>query len=375
MVNNSRIKSLILSEFRNYSSLQLEFDSQQTIFIGDNGAGKTNILEAISFLSPGRGLRCVSYSDVTRIRSSSFFSTRASIEGMEGLVDISIKLESKDNRKVRCLQINDVAMRVIDELNNHLRVSWLVPAMDRIFSGPSTERRRFLDRMVLSFDPRHRRRMIDFERLMRGRNRLLSEGYFDPSWCSSIELQMAELGVDIAVARIDMVEKLSSIIFKYIQQEGFPCVELNLVGFLDNYPNNSLPDLKQEYARVLLEGRKLDSISGRTLTGPHRSDFVVNYRDKDVKIAHASTGEQKVVLIGIFLAHARLISNITGFAPILLLDEIAAHLDKNRRNSLFQIVKDMGSQTFITGTDSAMFSSLTETAKFIRISSNQACYL
>ncbi|RPD37764.1 DNA replication/repair protein RecF [Candidatus Liberibacter solanacearum] len=375
MINKIKIKRLNISEFRNYVSLRLVFDSQQTIFVGDNGAGKTNILEAISLLSPGRGLRRASYSDVTRIGSLSLFSTFACVEGMDGLAEISIKLESKDDRSIRCLRINDVAIRVVDELNSHLRVSWLVPSMDRIFSGPSTERRRFLDRMVFSIDPRHRRRIIDFERLMRGRNRLLSEGCFDPSWCSSIESQMAGLGVEIDIARVKMIDELSSLMAEYIQKENFPHVELNLTGFLDGKLNQSFLELKQEYVKILFDGRRMDSIAKRTLIGPHRSDLVVDYCDKDIKIVHGSTGEQKVVLVGIFLAHARLISNTTGFAPILLLDEISAHLDEGRRNALFRIVSDIGSQIFITGTDGSMFSSLSDTATFMRIANHQAFYL
>ncbi|MBY7649112.1 MAG: DNA replication/repair protein RecF [Candidatus Liberibacter europaeus] len=375
MINKTKIKNLNLDEFRNYDCLHLAFDSQQIIFIGENGTGKTNVLEAISFLSPGRGLRHVSYSDVTRIGSDDFFSVCASIKGMEGLADISVKLESKDDKSMKCLQINDVAIRTIDELNDHLRISWLIPSMDKIFSGSSIERRRFLDRMVLSFDPKHRRRMIDFERLMRSRNRLLSDGYFDPSWCSSIEIQMAELGVEIDLARIKMIEKISYVMTDYVKKENFPNTGLSLSSFIKEKLNCSLLELKQEYAKILLEKREVDSIAGRTLIGPHRSDLIVHYRDKGIKINHTSTGEQKLVLVGIFLAHARLISNITGFAPILLIDEIAAHLDVKRRNSLFRIINDIGSQTFMTGTDKSIFSSLDKSAKFICISNNQAYYM
>ncbi len=372
MTNRIKIKFLNISEFRNYASLRLVFDAQHTIFVGDNGVGKTNILEAISFLSPGRGFRRASYADVTRIGSPSFFSTFARVEGMEGLADISIKLETRDDRSVRCLQINDVVIRVVDELNKHLRISWLVPSMGRIFSGLSMERRRFLDRMVFAIDPRHRRRMIDFERLMRGRNRLLTEGNFDSSWCSSIEAQMAELGVKINIARVEMINALSSLIMEYVQKENFPHIKLSLTGFLDGKFDQSFCALKEEYAKKLFDGRKMDSMSRRTLIGPHRSDLIVDYCDKAITIAHGSTGEQKVVLVGIFLAHARLISNTTGFAPILLLDEISAHLDEDKRNALFRIVTDIGSQIFMTGTDKSVFDSLNETAKFMRISNHQA---
>ncbi|AHA27566.1 DNA replication/repair protein RecF [Candidatus Liberibacter americanus] len=375
MVNKVKIKSLNLDEFRNYDSLHLEFNSQQNIFIGNNGSGKTNILEAISFLSPGRGLRRTSYSDVTRIGSPMLFSACANIEGMEGSADILIKLESKDDKNVRRLKINDLNVRTIDELNNHLRVSWIIPAMDRIFSGPSVERRSLLDRMVLSFDPKHRRRMIDFDRLMRSRNRLISEEYFDTSWCNSIEIQMAKLGIDITISRIKMIKKLSSTMTEYIEKEHFPHIELNLSGFLDNKFDKYYLELEQEYANILLRNRKIDAIAGRTLIGPHRSDLIANYCDKHAKIDQASTGEQKIVLIGIFLSHAILIYNTTGFAPILLLDEIAAHLDEKRRNSLFQIITDIGSQTFITGTDKSIFSSINKSATFIYIANNKASYL
>ncbi|AGA64046.1 DNA recombination and repair protein RecF [Liberibacter crescens BT-1] len=376
MIQRIKLNILKLTEFRNYDSLLLKFDTPCVVILGENGIGKTNILEAISFLSPGRGLRLASYRDIRRIGSSSNFSIFADVEGITGPAEILIKLEVKDNTLVRRLRINGVKVRGVDELNNYLRINWLVPSMDRIFSGPVTDRRRFLDRMVFSFDPRHGSYIINFEKLMRDRNRLLTEGRFDPSWLSAIESQMAELGIAIERTRAEMISKLSLLIadVESSQKKYFPSARLGISGFMDNKLDNNILELQKEYAAILCKYRKRDAIAGRTLEGPHRSDLIVYHSENNLKAHQSSTGEQKVLLMSIFLAHARLISSTTGFRPILLLDEIAAHLDKKRRAVLFDIVNDIGAQVFMTGSDKEQFSTLACKARFIQLSNNNIDY-
>ncbi|WP_337270622.1 DNA replication/repair protein RecF [Oryzifoliimicrobium ureilyticus] len=367
MPQKTALHRLTLTDFRNYQSAGLVLEGRHVVLTGDNGAGKTNLLEAISFLSPGRGLRRAAYLDVIRNDAAAGFSIFAKIDGMEGEVDIGTGVEALDESAARRLRINGTAAKTIDELTEHLRVLWLTPAMDGLFTGGSSDRRRFLDRLVLSIDPAHGRRASDFERAMRGRNRLLSEGRFDPSWLAGIEEQMASLGIAMALARQEMLDLLAHLIEATRDASPFPSASLSLSGFMDEGLSRPAVDLEEEYAAMLAEGRYRDAAAGRTLTGPHRADVLVLHREKQMDAARCSTGEQKALLVGLVLAHARLVANLTGFAPVLLLDEIAAHLDEGRRAALFDLVDGLGGQAFMTGTDRAMFSSLGERAQFINV--------
>jgi DNA replication and repair protein RecF len=359
---------LKLTDFRNYAAVSLALDGRHVVLTGNNGAGKTNLMEAVSFLSPGRGLRRATYADVTRVGASNGFSIFAELEGIEGNVEIGTGADTADENAARRLRINGTTAKTADELTDHLRVLWLTPSMDGLFTGGSSDRRRFLDRLVLSLDPAHGRRASDFERAMRSRNKLLDDGRFDPSWLSGIEQQMASLGIAMALARQEMLGLLARLIEETRETSPFPSAALELSGFMDGQFSRPAVDLEDDYAAMLAASRYRDAAAGRTLDGPHRADLVVRHRDKQMEAARCSTGEQKALLVGLILAHARLVANLTGHAPILLLDEIAAHLDEGRRAALFDLIDGLGGQSFMTGTDRSMFSALGERAQFFTVS-------
>jgi DNA replication and repair protein RecF len=369
MIQKTHIQRLKLTDFRNYTQASLSLSGRHVVLIGENGAGKTNLMEAVSLLSPGRGLRRSALSDIPRVGAPAGFSIFAEIEGMAGNVEIGTGTEGNgdDEALVRRLRINGAPVKSVDELTDHLRVLWMTPAMDGLFTGPSADRRRFLDRLVLSLDPAHGRRANDFERAMRSRNKLLSEGRFDPSWLSGIEQQMAALGVAMAAARREMLGLLAGLIESDRQTSRFPSARLALTGFMDDETERPAFELEDRYIQMLAVSRHRDAAAGRTLDGPHRVDLLIRHIEKDMDAERCSTGEQKALLIGLILAHARLVGTMTGFAPILLLDEIAAHLDEGRRAALFERIDALGGQAFMTGTDRSMFSALGERAEVITV--------
>ncbi len=361
-VHLTRLK---LTDFRNYRQLALDFDRRHVVLTGENGAGKTNLLEAVSFLSPGRGLRRAPYGDVGRIGSDSGFTVFAALEGMNGPVEIGTA--AADGGTGRKLKINGANARSADDLLDHLRLVWLTPAMDGLFSGPASDRRRFFDRQVLAIDPGHGRRVLDYERAMRSRNRLLGEGRMDPAWLEGIEMQMAELGTAIALARRELVALLADLIENGQEQGPFPRAGIALQDFLSDLPGETTAAREEAFAERLREARQGDAAAGRTLTGPHRSDLLIRHIAKDIEAARCSTGEQKALLVGLVLAHARLTGTICGSAPVMLLDEIAAHLDEGRRAALFDLVDGLGGQAFMTGTDAHMFAALDERAMHFHV--------
>ncbi|MBR0557548.1 DNA replication/repair protein RecF [Ciceribacter sp. L1K23] len=367
MTHKVSIQRLKLTDFRNYKHVSLSLDDRHVVLTGANGAGKTNLMEAVSYLSPGRGLRTAVLADVANVAGAGVFSIFAALDGMEGDVEIGIGTEAGEEGQTRRVIINGTAARSVDELTDHARLLWLTPAMDGLFTGSSADRRRFLDRLVLSIDPAHGRRASDFERSMRGRNRLLSEGRFDPAWMTGIERQMAGLGIAMALARQEVLGLLVTLIESEPGGEAFPSARLELNGFMDGQSGRPAVDLEDLYAEMLLEGRYRDAAAGRTLEGPHRVDLLVRHAEKDMEAERCSTGEQKALLVGLVLAHARLVSNLTGHAPLLLLDEIAAHLDENRRAALFDRIDAIGGQAFMTGTDASMFSALGDRAQFLNV--------
>lgn len=374
MATASFVSKFKLTDYRNYTSLTANFAAGPVVLYGENGAGKTNLLEAVSFLSPGRGLRRANYGEVAR-NGTAGFSIFAEVNGDEGEVSLGTGTISPDPNSTesgRRVRINGTPARSADEMLDWLRVLWLTPSMDTLFTGPAVERRRFIDRLVLAIDPQHGRRALDFEKAMRGRNRLLADDRSDRNWLSAIELQMAETGAAIAIARVELVRLLAGLADELKSGSPFPSAVLSLEGFLENDAlSRPSVDLEEDYRIALEQSRHQDRAAGRTLLGPHRSDFLVRYREKDMPAALCSTGEQKALLIGLVLSHARLTAQISGLIPILLLDEIAAHLDENRRKALFEILDDIGCQTFMTGTERALFASLEGQAQFLHISHGQ----
>ncbi|WP_224548720.1 DNA replication/repair protein RecF [Mesorhizobium sp. CA16] len=366
----SYVSKLILTNFRNYATLSLELAPGAVVLSGDNGAGKTNLLEAISFLTPGRGLRRAPYADVAREGGDGGFALHARIEGPGGQVEIGTGISGGDaagegGRKVR---INGAPARSAEDMLEWLRVVWLTPAMDGLFPGPAADRRRFLDRLVLAIDPGHGQRALDYEKAMRGRNRLLTEGSRDGAWFDAIETQMAETGVAIAAARAELVRLLAAMIDRLPGSGPFPQADISLAGDLESEVAVApAVDVEERFRRALANGRERDRAAGRTLDGPHRSDLVVRHRPKSMPAELCSTGEQKALLVGIVLSHARLTGEMSGLTPILLLDEIAAHLDAGRRAALFSILEELNCQAFMTGTDAALFSSLAGRAQFLTV--------
>ncbi|MEP9372061.1 DNA replication/repair protein RecF [Mesorhizobium sp. KR1-2] len=369
-MTSTHISRLTLTNFRNYPALSLDLQPGAVVFTGDNGAGKTNLLEAISFLTPGRGLRRAPYGDVAREGSSGGFTVHARIEGEFGDVEIGTGTSGSDSagEAGRRVRINGANAKSADEMLDWLRVVWLTPAMDTLFTGSAGDRRRFLDRLVLAIDPSHGQRALDYEKAMRGRNRLLAEESRDRHWFEAIETQMAETGVAIAAARAEMVRLLAAMIEKLPATGPFPQADLSLSGTLESQIGR-LPavEIEESFRRALAEGRDRDRAAGRTLEGPHRSDLIVTHRSKAMPAELCSTGEQKALLVGIVVSHARLCGEMSGTVPILLLDEIAAHLDARRRAALFAILEELGCQTFMTGTEPALFSSLHGKAQFLTV--------
>ena len=380
------IEQLKLSHFRNYASLKLELDQHHVVLTGENGAGKTNLLEAVSFLSPGRGLRRTAYDKVAQQRATTSndhndplagaWAVHVEMQGAEGPVEIGTGLQSglgvtDTQRKVH---INGAQARSSDALLEHARILWLTPAMDGLFTGAAGDRRRFLDRMVLAIDPAHGRRVSNFEKAMRSRNKLLEDSASDPAWLDAIESQMAETGVAVAFARGELVALLRGIIAKGPSgpDAPFPNADILLEGTLEELLiEGAAADLEDNFRALLARNRPRDRAAGRTLEGPHRSNLSVRHGPKNMEAALCSTGEQKALLTGLVLAHAQLVGDVSGMTPILLLDEIAAHLDENRRSALFDLIDSIGCQAWMTGTDRPMFESLGERARYFRVASGQ----
>jgi DNA replication and repair protein RecF len=364
------VNRLRLGDFRNYADLSLVLGPRHVVLTGDNGSGKTNLIEAVSFLSPGRGLRRANYADVTRAGTTAGFSVFAELATADGAVEIGTGLAGNaPGDTTRRIRINGATAAGSEALLDYARILWLVPAMDGLFTGPAADRRRFLDRMVLAIDAAHGHRVAEYEKAMRGRNRLLSEEGSDNRWLAAIETQMAELGTAIAAARTELMRLVTAMIDRLPEGSPFPTADVGLDGLLEA-GTQTMPavDVEERFRRALAEGRARDRAAGRTLDGPHRTDLVVRHRPKDMPAALCSTGEQKALLIGLVLAHARLTGELTGIAPVILLDEIAAHLDEGRRAALFSIIDDLGGQAFMTGTDRALFSSLGDRAQFLTVS-------
>jgi DNA replication and repair protein RecF len=364
-----RLTRLRLTNFRNYETLDLPFEPRSVVFSGDNGAGKTNLLEAISMLAPGRGLRRATYEEMAREGSEGGFAVHAALDGPFDTVEIGTGTAGAAGHDGgRRIRINGAPAKSAETLLEWVRVVWLTPAMDALFTGPAADRRRFFDRMVLTVDPGHGQRALAFEKAMRGRNRLLAEGGRDQGWLTAIEAQMAEAGVAMAAARLELLGLLEAMIGRMPGSGPFPQADIGLSGTLeDEIAKRSATDVEESYRESLAAARMRDQAAGRTLEGPHRSDLLVRHRQNAMAAEYCSTGEQKALLVGIVLSHARLAADMAGQVPLVLLDEIAAHLDLRRRAALFSILDDIGCQTFMTGTESALFSALDGKAQFLSV--------
>ncbi|KAG1650057.1 DNA replication and repair protein RecF [Nymphon striatum] len=344
---NIWLSELKLSAFRNYASLSTELSSKHIVLTGSNGAGKTNFMEAISLLSPGRGLRRAALADMKHKDSADGFSVFATL--INGSEDYSIGTGTAGNEPsvapVRRVRINGTTVKSADELSDLCRVIWVTPSMDGLFTGSTSDRRRFTDRMVLAIDPTHGRRVTNYEKAMRNRNRLLDEpaNQQTDSWLDAAESQLASLGTAIVMARYELICLLTDLIHNNGNKAdgAFPTAHLALEGELEALAAEGLNgfDLEESFARQLRDMRFRDRAAKRTLIGPHRADLLVHHVEKDIAASLCSTGEQKALLIGLVLAHAVLTRSISKMAPFMLLDEVAAHLDINRRAALRKMEK------------------------------------
>ena len=353
--SRARIKRLTVTDFRSYARADIEFDGRPAAISGANGAGKTNILEAISLIGPGRGVRGARLDELPRIGGDGGWAVSARIDDGEDERRFGVGATAANPARRIC-RIDDSDASGPGAFADHLRFLWLTPAQDRLFMEGAGDRRRFLDRMTLAHDPAHGRRSSAYEQAMRQRQRLLDEGGRDEGWLDAVESQMAEAGVAIAAARRAMVSRLQAA--EVTSDESvFPEANLALEGELEvALERGGVDEVERDFAETLRMRRRRDAEAGRALAGPHRSDLQVTHRAKGRAARLCSTGEQKALLIGMVLANARALSLGDPAAPlILLLDEIAAHLDPDRRASLFTILDDLGFQAFMTGTDQSLF--------------------
>jgi DNA replication and repair protein RecF len=358
------LSRLRLSAYRNYAFAALDLDGRHLVLTGPNGAGKTNLLEAVSLLSPGRGLRRAAFETLGNQASGEPWAVAATIETPDGPADIGTGTADDGGRRVR---INGANARTVEEMSDYLRLLWLTPAMDGLFTGPAAERRRFLDRLVTTMIPSHAAAVSDYERAMRQRNRLLEE-HGDPLWLNAIEAEMAAHAAALHFGRLDAVVHLEAQIAASLEDGAFPKAHLSLTPLFEDLPEpTSSPDLEAELKTLWAGSRGQDRAAGRTIAGPHRADFEVLYAQKQMPAALGSTGEQKALLVGLILAHARLVAARTGITPFLLLDEIAAHLDPDRRTALFAALDALQTQCLMTGTDPILFESLGERARRVTV--------
>jgi DNA replication and repair protein RecF len=355
------IRRLTLTNFRSYHAAQVLLDrAGPVVLTGANGAGKTNLIEAISLLAPGRGLRRATMEELAFSEGDGSWAVNAEIEGMLGLATLGTGIDppvGEDSAPTRRCRVDREAVSSATAFADHLRVVWLTPAMDPLFNGPASERRRFLDRLVLAVDAQHSSRVAALERSLRSRNRLLEDTHSDSHWLDAVEHETAEVAVAVAAARAETVNRLSAALEAAREQAPeFPMPEIALAGWMEKLlPAHSALEIEDRYRTLLKDNRARDAAAGRTLDGPHLSDLVVTHAVKDIAASDASTGEQKALLIRLVLAHARLIKEMTGFAPLLLLDEVIAHLDPARRAALYDALAALGAQVWMTGADPAAF--------------------
>jgi DNA replication and repair protein RecF len=363
------IQRLTLTNFRSYHAAQISLDrAGPVVLTGANGAGKTNLIEAISLLAPGRGLRRATMEELAFSEGDGAWAVSAEIQGMLGLATLGTGIDppaGEESAPARNCRVDREDVGSAAAFADHLRVVWLTPAMDPLFNGPASERRRFLDRLVLAVDAQHSSRVAALERSLRSRNRLLEGSPGDPHWLDAIEHETAEVAVAVAAARAETANRLSAALEASRETaREFPQAEIALKGWMEQLlPDHSAIEVEDRYRALLKDNRARDAVAGRTLDGPHLSDLVVTHAGKNIPAVDASTGEQKALLIRLVLAHAGLIKQMTGFAPLLLLDEVVAHLDPSRRAALYDALSSLGAQVWMTGADPAAFGDILSRAQ------------
>ena len=373
----ARIRRLTLTNFRSYRTAQIAIDDRPLVLLGPNGAGKTNLIEAISFLAPGRGLRRATLDEVAFSEGDGAWAVAAQVEGALGLATLGTGIAppaAEDATLARACRIDGETVPSAAAFCDHLSVVWLTPAMDSLFRGPPSERRRFLDRLVLAVDGEHGGRVNALERALRSRNRLLEETSPDAHWLDAVEHETAEVAIAVAAARAETVRRLASAAGREKETEqppaqAFPWAGIALEGWVENALGaQPASEVEDRYRAVLRANRTRDKAAGRTTDGPHLTDLAVLYGPKGIAAADASTGEQKALLIGLVLAHAGLVAEMTGLAPVLLLDEVVAHLDPARRGAHYDALGGLGAQVWMTGADPAAFAAIETRAQVLEVS-------
>lgn len=377
----SGVKRLTLSDFRNYESLRIEAEFVPIIITGENGSGKTNILEAISFLTPGRGLRSARLADIKRIGSSeqTGWSVAADIlkNEEEYLIGTGVQKQISEQGEEdefrsyerRVIKINQQKIAQQSELGKYISAIWITPQMDRLFQGGPQPRRSFLDRLVYAFDLEHAKRTANFEHLYRQWFQLLKQGCKDVNWLSSIEREMAALGVAIAAARRELVARLNTFIL-HEPDDVFPDVRLEINGKIEKMLDDKSALNVEDFYVENLARQRINVIYNNSVDGVNHSDFKVYFKKKNMPADLCSTGEQKALLISIILAQTKCQILDKGFAPVLLLDEVATHLDDKKRDALLEKIKALNLQAWITSTESQNFKILRDKAQFFEIKNN-----
>jgi DNA replication and repair protein RecF len=365
------ILSLSLSHFRSHKMMRVEADARPVALHGPNGAGKTNILEAVSLLSPGRGLRRAAAEELIRRPENIGWRIAADVETSEGERDVITAVSSPGARRTVEIDGKSAPQSALADI---APMVWLTPAMDRLWTEGAAERRRFIDRATLSFEPGHAVRSLAYEKAMRERNRLLKDGRADPGWLSALEAQMAKAGAGLARARTEAVSRL--VAAQADAETAFPRAGISLDGPSEAFfatiisdhgdPRDGEEECEAALLKTFAEGRRNDEFAGRSLNGPHRTDLTVQFTAKGVEARVCSTGEQKALLISLVLANARALA-ADGAAPILLLDEIAAHLDRTRRAALYDEICGIGAQVWMTAAGVEFFEELGDRGTVIAV--------
>lgn len=366
-MTSTALTRLSLTDFRSYTTAELALDGRPVWLAGSNGAGKTNLLEAVSFLIPGRGLRGSSLAEVGR-------RMPGETTGRPWAVAVTLRADSEETRLGTGVESAGAVRRVLriegepappGRLAEHVRQVWLTPAQDRLFLEGAADRRRFFDRLVYAAEPIHAAHVQAYEKALRERMRLLTDGPADPAWLDALEARLAEAGALMAEARARTLAALAAEIATRAERP-FPQARLSLTGDWERMAAEGaeFPDIEARLARALAQARDRDAAAGRALTGPHRGDLSVIHAEKDRAAGECSTGEQKALVLNLVLAQAARLARAEGQpAPILLLDEVAAHLDARRRAALFDEIEALGLQAFLTGTDEMLFEGLSGRAQ------------
>ena len=350
------VTNLKISHFRSYKNVDIMTNELPIALFGSNGAGKTNILEALSLLSPGRGLRRSRVDEMERKPENIGWKISATLQSLGQVHEIETIYTGDGSRSVRI----DGKSAAQAALGRIARIVWLVPVMDRLWVDGAEGRRRFIDRLSMSFEPSHAQHSLDYDRAMRERNKMLKDGINDPAWYTAVERQMAEAGAKIEKNRLYTIERIMQA--QTNAKTSFPSARLGLIG-----ANNEaiiIDNLQDAFA----DSRRADLFAGRTLVGPHRDDLTAIYSAKETPAKLCSTGEQKALLVSLILANGRALSEDFGSAPILLLDEVSAHLDNDRQNALYEEILSLGAQAWMTGTGKELFDAFGEKAQFLKVS-------